>query len=82
MPQLGKRYAGEGPVPRALFNRRHPPRRAPTLRVRYLPLNNALGTGPPPLPYLSHQLVLVAGSFQVQEGEGLSSYEDEDRTRS
>jgi hypothetical protein len=43
------RYAGRGPVPRALFNGRHPPRRAPALRVGYLPLNNALGTGPLPL---------------------------------
>jgi hypothetical protein len=45
-------YDGRGPVPRALFNGRHPPRRAPALRVGYLPLNNALGTGPLPLLYL------------------------------
>jgi hypothetical protein len=36
-------------MPRALFNGRHPLRRAPMIYVGYLPLNNALGTGPPPL---------------------------------
>jgi hypothetical protein len=49
------RYAGRGPVPRALFNGRHPPGRAPALRVGYLPVNNALGTGP--LPFLTIHMV-------------------------
>jgi hypothetical protein len=48
-PSTIGRYARRGPVPLALFNRRHPPCRAPALRIGYLPLNNALGTGPPPL---------------------------------
>jgi hypothetical protein len=36
-------------MPRALFNGRHPPCRAPAFRIGYLPLNNALGTRRPPL---------------------------------
>jgi hypothetical protein len=68
-PSTIGRYAGRGPVPRALFNGRHTPRRAPALRVGYLPLNNALGTGPPPLQDLCRYHVTNLGIMGLPESK-------------